>query len=124
ATCLQDNRRRLDQAATVILSQPLSSLRARARQAALQASRDYLRAAGEPEPDFSPGAGLFLAGHQPELFHAGVWAKNFALGGLARQHGGVALNLIVDTDLAKVTDLKMPAWNTGRDLLETPPQAV
>ena len=26
---------------------------------------------------------LFLAGHQPQMFHPGVWYKNFALGELA-----------------------------------------
>jgi len=30
---------------------------------------------------------IFLAGHQPELFHPGVWFKNFALGAIARQQG-------------------------------------
>ena len=41
---------------------------------------------------------LFLAGHQPELFHPGVWLKNFVLARLAKSHGGIGLNLIVDND--------------------------
>ena len=46
---------------------------------------------------------IFLAGHQPELFHPGVWLKNFALGTLARQHGATAINLLIDSDTVKDT---------------------
>jgi hypothetical protein len=52
---------------------------------------------------------LVLAGHQPELFHPGVWVKNCALAGLARRHGVTALNLIVDNDIVKSTFLRLPA---------------
>ena len=39
-----------------------------------------------------------MGGHQPELFHAGVWLKNAALDAYARRVGGTAVNLVVDTD--------------------------
>jgi hypothetical protein len=51
---------------------------------------------------------IFLAGHQPELFHPGVWFKNFALGALARQHGAAAVNLVIDSDTLKSTSLPTP----------------
>ncbi len=54
-------------------------------------------------------ATLVLAGHQPELFHPGVWVKNFALNGLAHETGSIPLNLVVDNDTAKSTTLLMPA---------------
>jgi len=41
---------------------------------------------------------IIMGGHQPELFHPGVWVKNAALDAYARQVGGTALNLVVDTD--------------------------
>jgi len=50
-----------------------------------------------------------VAGHQPELFHPGVWYKNFVLHQLARQHRGVSLNLIVDTDTVKPALLHVPS---------------
>jgi hypothetical protein len=56
-----------------------------------------------------------MAGHQPELFHPGVWVKNFALHGLARQHGLIPINLVVDNDAAKETALRLPAA-THREL--------
>ena len=51
-----------------------------------------------------------VAGHQPELFHPGVWFKNFALHRLAHQHGALPINLVVDTDTAKPATLA----RTGR----------
>lgn len=41
---------------------------------------------------------IIMGGHQPELFHAGVWLKNAALDAYARRVGGTAVNLVVDTD--------------------------
>jgi hypothetical protein len=49
-----------------------------------------------------------MAGHQPELFHPGVWVKNFALGGVARTIGAVSFNLVVDNDTVKPTALHFP----------------
>src|SRR5262245_17227431 len=43
-------------------------------------------------------APLIVGGHQPQLFHPGVWLKNFELSRLAERVGGTALNLIVDSD--------------------------
>ena len=55
-----------------------------------------------------PAAAFVVTGHQPELFHAGVWAKNFAAAGLARRHDGVAVNLIVDNDSLDSVRLRVP----------------
>ena len=41
---------------------------------------------------------IVMGGHQPELFHPGVWIKNAALDAYARRLGGTAVNLVVDTD--------------------------
>ncbi len=54
------------------------------------------------------GGRIFLAGHQPQVFHPGVWLKNFALGTLARQHGAVGVNLLIDGDTCKSTTLPVP----------------
>jgi hypothetical protein len=68
----------------------------------------YLERCGEPVPAAASDH-LLVAGHQPELFHPGVWAKNFALNGLARRHGVTPLNLLVDNDTVKTTALRLPA---------------
>lgn len=50
----------------------------------------------------------FVAGHQPELFHPGVWIKNFALSALAKRHDGVAVNLVIDSDITKSSAIRIP----------------
>jgi hypothetical protein len=90
---------------------PWAELRRQARRELLQAAADYHRDAGETVPELADGP-LLMAGHQPELFHPGVWVKNFALCGLARRHGGVAVNLVVDNDTVKSTALRIPALTT------------
>ena len=64
---------------------------------------------------------LVVTGHQPELFHPGVWVKNFAVAGLARSQGAVGLNLIVDNDIPKGPTIRVPhlAGEGGRDLRAT-----
>jgi hypothetical protein len=51
---------------------------------------------------------LFFAGHQPQLFHPGVWIKNFALSKLAAVHGVTPVNLVIDSDAPKSAALPVP----------------
>ena len=64
---------------------------------------------------------LIVTGHQPELFHAGVWSKNFAAAGLARLHRGLALNLIVDNDTLESTRLRVPVGPPSAPRIERIP---
>ena len=59
---------------------------------------------------------LILSGHQPELFHPGVWFKNFLLSSLAARHQAVALNIQVDHDLSRHLRLHVP-YRTGEGCL-------
>jgi len=61
--------------------------------------------------EIQSGKFVFVTGHQPELFHPGVWAKNFALNGLARRLNAVPLNLIVDNDTMKAGHILAPVWD-------------
>ncbi len=103
---LQENRRRLSQQLR-ILDRPLADLQDLARRTTLAQAREYLTRGGEPLPPMA-GDRLVLAGHQPELFHPGVWVKNFALHGLGQAHGLVPLNFLVDNDIAKAPVLRVP----------------
>jgi len=62
---------------------------------------------------------LFLAGHQPELFHPGVWYKNFALAQLAREQQATAVNLVIDSDTIKHTSLRVPGGSLEAPLVES-----
>lgn len=66
-------------------------------------------------------ARLFLAGHQPQLFHPGVWFKNFVLSKIAEQHSGVAVNLAIDSDTIKSAALRVPTGSVEAPLVETVP---
>lgn len=56
-----------------------------------------------------PDAGPLLAtGHQTELFHAGVWAKNALIDIAAKALNGRAMHLGVDTDHPKHLQLRWP----------------
>lgn len=58
--------------------------------------------------DCTASAPWIVGGHQPALFHPGVWAKNFALGRLARQLSGISLNLVVDNDTLSSETIRVP----------------
>lgn len=60
------------------------------------------------------GGKILLAGHQPQLFHPGVWFKNFALARLAREHGATAVNLVIDSDTLKQTTLRVPGGSVSQ----------
>jgi len=87
----------------------LAELSRQARTELLSAAQSWTAAYREAElPRLDPQSLIFLAGHQPELFHPGVWFKNFALGAAARQHGAAAVNLVIDSDAMKGTSLPTP----------------
>ncbi|MEI8371494.1 MAG: hypothetical protein WCJ35_01535 [Planctomycetota bacterium] len=87
----------------------LTELSRQARAELLVAARTWTAAYREIDmPSLDSERLIFLAGHQPELFHPGVWFKNFALGALARQHGAAAVNLVIDSDTMKSTALPTP----------------
>ena len=87
----------------------LAELSRQARGDLLRAARVWTSAYREVElPSDDPEGLVFLAGHQPELFHPGVWFKNFALGELARRYGAAAVNLVIDSDTLKSTALMVP----------------
>src|SRR5438132_11097348 len=104
---LDGNRRCLQQYSFPILGRPIQDLRQQASLEAFAAAREYLQAAGEPLPAFHAPS-LLMAGHQPELFHPGVWVKNFALNRFAQVHNATPVNLIVDSDTGKSSSLRVP----------------
>ena len=57
---------------------------------------------------------IVMSGHQPTLFHAGVWYKNFVLSELANRTNAIAINLVVDSDLSENQAIRCP------DLKSTP----
>jgi hypothetical protein len=52
--------------------------------------------------------GIIISGHQPRLFHSGVWFKNFVLSSLGKSLQATAINLIVDNDLCGLSNVSVP----------------
>ncbi len=61
---------------------------------------------------------FILSGHQPEMFHPGVWYKNFVLGGLARRLGGVGIHLLIDSDLCRTATVRVPSGTLDQPRME------
>lgn len=55
-----------------------------------------------------PARPLLLSGHQPDLYHPGVWFKNFVVARLAQQLNAESLVLQIDNDLARSPFLRVP----------------
>ena len=93
-----------------------SWLRTQIRREILDLARGFLHRHGlsvseTPSDTQTP---LVVTGHQPELFHPGVWVKNFAAAAVAGSCQGLALNLIVDNDIPKSASIRVPRMVGGR----------
>ena len=91
-------------------------LRTQIRREVLELARGFLQGHGLHAAEAWSGVEtpLVVTGHQPELFHPGVWVKNFAAAAVARSCRGLALNLIVDNDIPKSASIRVPRFVGGR----------
>ena len=104
-----ENVRRRTTAEYTLQGRSLADLSRQARTELIEAARAWTSTYRTVDmPNLDPSRLVFLAGHQPELFHPGVWFKNFALGELARRHGATAINLVIDSDVLKSASLGVP----------------
>jgi hypothetical protein len=88
-----------------------SAARPEAVQLACRYTSRYLDTSLGGETGSEHGAAttpILLTGHQPELFHPGVWFKNFLLSQETALAGGVAINFLVDNDLCRTTSIRVP----------------
>lgn len=103
-----------------LLGKPLARLRIEARRAVGHLAVDYTSHWRRPVAP-PTGSLWFLSGHQPTLFHPGVWLKNFLIHQFARRCGGCSLNLVVDNDLCGSTSVALPVGSAEEPRLETIP---
>lgn len=76
-----------------------ADLRALARREALEIAAHFSARIGVPIAAPGPAEGpIVVTGHQPELYHPGVWVKDFLLQRLAREQGATAIDIVVDSD--------------------------
>jgi hypothetical protein len=94
---IEENRKKLDRDDVRIGGLTLRELRIGARQTNFSSSLQ--------------SGPLIVTGHQPELFHAGVWVKNFAAAGLAKRVNGHAVHITVDNDAMRSAGLAVPHFD-------------
>jgi hypothetical protein len=100
-----------------VQGQWLGDLSRQARGTLLSEARAYTTVYRDVELAGDEHGPILLAGHQPQLFHAGVWFKNFALSALAARHRAHAVNLLIDNDIHRGSSLRVPGdWPTGRGI--------
>ncbi len=61
---------------------------------------------------------IVMTGHQPELYHAGVWYKNFVLDHVAREQQAVGINLLIDNDTMRQAAIRVPTGSVDAPLVE------
>lgn len=112
---IEANRRSRGEQPCEILGRPLAALADEARRQLIDAAAGYTRS--YRDVDVAAGAAdrpVLIAGHQPQMFHPGVWLKSFALSRLAEQHQGTAINLIIDNDTLRHPSLRVPGGSIAR----------
>lgn len=88
---------------------PLAEVRALARREALEAGSAFSSRMGVPvravtdEPEL-----IVVTGHQPELYHPGIWVKDFLLQRLSDETGAAAIDLVVDSDGFDTLEIHSP----------------
>lgn len=86
----------------------IGDLRRFAREQLLAEARRHTGQYRDIDGDMASASPLLLTGHQPQLFHPGVWFKNFVLAALARQVAAPAVNLIIDNDTIRAAAIRVP----------------
>jgi hypothetical protein len=120
------NRRQHAQTQYDVQGRSLAVLAASGRRALIQRALAYTSNYRDV-PDCWRGlaaitdAPFLLSGHQPQLFHPGVWYKNFVLGALGRRLNGVAVHLLIDSDLCRSASIRVPTGTIEQPRIEAVP---
>jgi hypothetical protein len=120
------NRERLSYVQYDVQGRSLADLSAAARRALLTKSLAYTSQYREVPDRWRTVASLgdvpfLLSGHQPELFHPGVWYKNFVLGALSKKLNGVGIHLLIDSDTCRSASIRVPTGSVSEPRVEAVP---
>lgn len=88
---------------------PVGELRVIARREAVERARAFSARLGVPvrEVDDEPEL-IVVTGHQPELYHPGIWIKDFLLQRLGEETGAAAIDVVVDSDGFDTLEMHSP----------------
>ncbi len=105
--------------ATAAWPEDLRALRERARQETVAEAARFSVALGLA-PGSPNGGPIVMTGHQPELYHPGVWVKDFLVERLTRETGALGIDIVVDTDLCEGVRLRVPCLLPSAGVCEVP----
>ena len=111
AEVIESNQQQAGNDEFLIAGEPVGELRSSLRNFVLRASR------AEPNEN----AIWIVSGHQPQLFHPGVWYKNFLLDRIRKQHSAIGLNVIIDCDLCRANSIRVPTGSIDNPVLDNVP---
>lgn len=105
---LRQNKESLFDGSSAAWVRPLQKL---ARSQTVEAARKYTGSYSADGTNHfnSDRESLVVGGHQPELFHPGVWFKNILLSKIAASSSSNGLNVIIDHDMARSDSIRVPA---------------
>jgi hypothetical protein len=97
-----------------------AELSAAARSHVLTAAIQYTSRYRDITPSLNgSNAPITMTGHQPELYHAGVWYKNFVLDHIAREQQAVGINLLIDNDTLRQAAIRVPTGTVDAPIVES-----
>ncbi len=119
-SALAEDNRALLQYSIEIGGRSLAEIRGASQRELFSRARMYTRQYSDLVPDYeyTSETKIFLTGHQPILFHPGVWFKNFLLSAVT-SNKDVAINLLIDNDLVGTSGVFVPRMVNGRATTET-----
>ncbi len=100
-----------DDSNLLVAGGPFVELRKIARRELLDAAIAYsadLTGPATPAGELRTDVPFVLCGHQPQLTHPGVWAKNVIASQLAKLTDGIAINIVVDNDTIRSRSIVVP----------------
>lgn len=106
---LERNRAAMAGWSFTVAGVPVAEVRSLARRQALSAAADFSARMGvEVAEPGDPQGPVVLTGHQPELYHPGVWVKDFLLQRIAGETGATAVDVVVDSDSFDLLGITSP----------------
>ncbi len=109
AALAEANRARADAWDFDVAGIPVGEFRRLARSEALDAATSFSAKLGvSVRPLGDVDAPLIVTGHQPELYHPGVWVKDFLMQRFGDETGASAVDIVVDTDGFKSVAVTAP----------------
>lgn len=104
-----------------VLGKAFSQLRSDVRRDVVSRATEYTSAYADVAKLDSADRPIIMSGHQPQLFHPGVWAKNFLIDRLASDVNGIAVQMIIDNDTQRGHTIRVPGGTVEDPTVATQP---